>query len=348
MKKSLKHKISQIIDELKLDLREKTVLTEAATGAYAVTPVIAAAAGANVIAFTKDTKYGSTEDVIRETNEIISLFEKDLKIKIVNSLSPDILKDVDIITNSGHLRPINKNILEYVKNEAVVSYMYEAWEYRKEDLDLEFCNKKGIRVVATNERHPDIDVFNYLGELAVKLIHDAGKSLYRNKFIIISNNDFGYHIANTLVKLCDKLGVVDVKKNKQKYPDKIEWLGDFPEFNIPESFKDTEAIIFTAYPFDNTWIQQNGIIPINVFEKIIDPLILRYAGHVDTDSLDKNNISYFPEFVKSGHMGILLSEIGYDSIIRLQAGGLKSAELAMRNEEQYNNFILLEKLNNKE
>ena len=59
-------------------------------------------------------------------------------------------------------------------------------------------------------------------------------------------------------------------------------------------------------------------------------------------------IEYFPEFVKSGHMGILLSEIGYDSIIRLQAGGLKSAELAMRNEEQYNNFILLEKLNNKE
>lgn len=346
MKKLLKHKIFQSIKDLKLDLREKTVLTEAATGAYAITPVIAAAAGANVIAFTKDTKYGSTEDVIRETNEIISLFEYDLKIKIVNSLSPEILKDVDIITNSGHLRPINKNILEYVKNETVVSYMYEAWEYRKEDLDLEFCSKKGIRVVATNERHPDIDVFNYLGELAIKLIHDAGKSLYRNKFIIISNNDFGYHIAKTLVKLCDTLGVVDLNENKHKYPDEIEWLGNFPEINIPESYKDAEAIIFTAYPFDKTWIQQDGVIQINSFEKIAEPLILRYAGHIDTEYLDKYNISYYPKFVKSGHMGILLSEIGYDSIIRLQAGGLKSAELAIRNEEQYNNIMLLEKLNN--
>ena len=42
----LKDKIESIVDDLKLDLKGKVVLTEAATGAYVVTPIIAAVAGA--------------------------------------------------------------------------------------------------------------------------------------------------------------------------------------------------------------------------------------------------------------------------------------------------------------
>ncbi len=218
--------------------------------------------------------------------------------------------------------------------------MYEAWEYREGDLDLEFCKQNNIKVVTTNERHPNIDVFNYLGELAVKQIHDAGKCLYKNKFIIISNNDFGYHIANTLVKLCDKVGVIDVEENRNKYPQSIDWIGGFPEIEIPENYKDAEAIIFTAYPFENTWIQKNGVIVAKAFESISNPLILRYAGHIDTDYLDENQVSYFPKFVKCGHMGILLSEIGYDSVIRLQAGGLKVAQMALLKCPSYNDRII--------
>lgn len=344
MQIAIKNKILNIIRELDLDLNGKTILTEAATGAYVVTPIIAAAAGARVIALTKNSKYGTVEDVKKETFEISGLFQESLDIEIVEKLSPEMLKKVDIITNSGHLRPLDKNILNYVKPETVISYMYEAWEYREGDLDLDFCKQKNITVVATNERHPNIDVFNYLGELAVKLIHDAGKCLYRNNFIIISNNDFGYHIAKTLVKLCNKVGVIDLKENKNKYPDEIEWLGNFPSVIIPENYKDTEAIIFTAYPFERTWIQKDGIIEAKAFEKIINPYILRYAGHIDTDYLDKNGISYFPKFVKCGHMGILLSEIGFDSVIRLQAGGLKVAQTAIEKCNKYKDEQILEQI----
>lgn len=345
MNTDLKDKILKVISELELDLTNKTILTEAATGAYVVTPIIAAAAGAKVIAFTKSTKYGTADDVKNQTNEIVKLFSEKLDINIVEELTPELLKGVDIITNSGHLRPINENILQHVKAGMVISYMYEAWEYRKEDLDLDFCKKKQIAVVATNERHPNIDVFNYLGELAVKLIHNADKCLYRNKFIIVSNNDFGYHIAKTLVKLCSKVGVIDLAQNKNKYPDQIDWLGAFPSIHIPDDYKDAEAVIFTAYPFENTWIQKNGVIEAECFAKLINPFILRYAGHLDTSYLDKNSIQYYPIAVKCGHMGILLSEIGYDSIIRLQAGGLKSAELRIKNLEQFNNVPVFEKLN---
>jgi hypothetical protein len=60
-----KNKIEDAIDRLELDLSGKVVLTEAATGAYIVTPVIAALAGAEVYAFTKDTRYGTVADVTK-------------------------------------------------------------------------------------------------------------------------------------------------------------------------------------------------------------------------------------------------------------------------------------------
>ena len=61
---------SSVLD-MRIDLRGAVVLTEAATGAYAVTPVIAALAGAeHVYAFTRPTRYGSVEEVARQTREL--------------------------------------------------------------------------------------------------------------------------------------------------------------------------------------------------------------------------------------------------------------------------------------
>ncbi len=92
MQSAIKDKILKIISELQLDLSNKTVLTEAATGAYVVTSIIAAAAGAKVIALTKSTQYGTVEDVKNQTNEIVKLFSENLNINIVEELTPELLK----------------------------------------------------------------------------------------------------------------------------------------------------------------------------------------------------------------------------------------------------------------
>jgi hypothetical protein len=328
---AIKEKILNIIKHLHLDLTGKVILTEAATGAYVVTPIIAAVAGAKVYAYTKNTSYGTVEDVKNQTSRIAQLFDNNLDITIIESLTPEIISQADIITNSGHLRPLDSSILKFAKREVVISYMYEAWEVRSGDVDLNYCSKKGVKVVATNERHPSIDVFNYLGEMAIKLIHDSGKCLYRNKFIIISNNDFGHFIAKTLVKLTDKVGVFDKLANKDKYPSDIIWLGEFPNISIPKEFLDAEGIIFTAYPFEHTWMHTGCEINLEAIRKMINPFILRFDGHIDTKNLDENNIDYFPKHVKPGHMGVLLSDIGYDSVIRLQAGGLKAGDCMLSN-----------------
>ena len=49
------NKLVRQVEALQLDLKGRIVLTEAATGAYVVTPVIAAISGAKVFAFSKIT-----------------------------------------------------------------------------------------------------------------------------------------------------------------------------------------------------------------------------------------------------------------------------------------------------
>ena len=59
------------IERCNLDLSGLTVLTEAATGAYVVTPVIAAMAGARrVLAVTQSTRYGTVDEVRSATLEL--------------------------------------------------------------------------------------------------------------------------------------------------------------------------------------------------------------------------------------------------------------------------------------
>ena len=56
--------MQQAIERCQLQLDNLTVLTEAATGAYAVTPVIAAIAGAKkVFAIARSSRYGTLEQV---------------------------------------------------------------------------------------------------------------------------------------------------------------------------------------------------------------------------------------------------------------------------------------------
>jgi len=140
------------------------------------------------------------------------------------------------------------------------------------------------------------------------------------------------------------LAVIDKEENKGKYDmADIEWIGNFPDISIPEKYRNAEAIIFTAYPFDQTWIGDDSPISVQkIKDQFHDPLVLRYAGDIDTDSFDRNSVRYFPAQVHSGHMGILPSAIGNDPIIRLQSGGLKVGELLTRKEAKHKGISLVD------
>lgn len=339
------NKLVRQVRALELDLRGKTVLTEAASGAYIVTPVLAAIAGAKVFAFSKTTRYGKVEEIFSNTRTLVDSFKEfSLDIHLIDQLNPEIIAEADIITNSGHLRPLNESILKHAKDEVVIPLMYEAWEWRDADMDIGYIRKRGIKVGATNERHPQVDVFNYLGDMALKQIFDSGICPYNNKFILLCNNDFGPFIAKVLAGICDGLGIIDRNENRTRYNEQqIDWIGGFPEINIPEKYKDAEAVIFTAYPFDKNWIGEKTPISFQQLQsQMSDPFILRYAGDLDEAFLRDKGIKFYPNHVHSGHMGILPSAIGYDPIIRLQSGGLKAGEALLSGQSEYKKIKIME------
>ncbi len=338
-------KLLKRVEALNLDLQGKTVLTEAASGAYVVTPLLAAIAGAKVFAFAKDSRYGTIEEVFANTTKLIEQYTVGtLDITLVNDLSPAIIAQADVITNSGHLRPLNEARLRYAKDSVAIPLMYEAWEWRDADIELSYVRKRGFKLGATNERHPDIDVFNYLGDMALKQIFDAGICPYGNRFVLICNNDFGPYIAKVVARVCDGLAIIDLDEHRDRYRfDNIEWIGGFPEIRIPEPFRCSEAAIFSAYPFDRIWIGEGTPLSVTQLkEEFDDVLLLRYAGDVDSEVLKREEIRHFPPDVHSGHMGVLPSAVGYDPIIRLQAGGLKAAQALITGEYDYRNVPVVQ------
>jgi hypothetical protein len=338
-------KLVRQVRALALDLRGKTVLTEAASGAYVVTPILAALAGAKVFAFSRTTKYGKVEEIFSNTQTLANSFKEfPLDIHLIDQLNPEVINQADIITNSGHLRPLSESILMHAKNDVVIPLMYEAWEWRETDMDIAYIRKRGIKIGATNERHPNVDVFNYLGDMALKQIFDSGICPYNNKFILLCNNDFGPFIAKVLAGNCDGLAVIDLNEHRDRYNEnQIDWIGGFPEIKLPENYKDAEAVIFTAYPFDKDWIGEKTPISVHqILSQLSDPFILRYAGDLNEDFLQNKGLRFFPKHVHSGHMGILPSAIGYDPIIRLQSGGLKAAEALLRGQFDYKNIKIME------
>lgn len=65
------HLMQQAVERCRLDLSGAVVLTEGATGAYVVTPVLSALAGAeHVVALTHSTHHGSVEEVMKQTLDL--------------------------------------------------------------------------------------------------------------------------------------------------------------------------------------------------------------------------------------------------------------------------------------
>ena len=308
--------MQQSIDRCNLQLQQAIVLTEAATGAYAVTPVLAAMAGAEkVFAITRSSRYGTLEQVKAQTLELADIAGVSENIEFITEKSQEIVALADIITNSGHVRPIDVQTIGWMKPTTVIGLMYEAWEFRAKDVDLTACRKQGIHVVGVNERHPSIDVFSFLGIMAVKLLLDAGIAVYTSNILLLCDNPFRDFIERGLI-------------NSGATVDTVESLVAAP------ANKTYDAILVALQPQPELVISAEDAATIA--KDWAGALVAQYWGDIDRSALLSHHIPICPELEpKPGHMGILPSAVGPEPIIRLQTGGLKAAEVVWRKSLQF-------------
>ncbi|MBD3387380.1 MAG: hypothetical protein GF416_00315 [Candidatus Altiarchaeales archaeon] len=307
--------IPPILSGLSLDLSGLNVLTEAATGNYVFTPVIAAMAGAErVIAKAKDSRHGSFEEARDHTMDIARRLSVSDSIEVKREVSESDIHESDIITNLGHIRPIDAALIDKMGGTAVVPLMFETWEFREEDLDLKRCYEKGVPVLGTNEEHPKLRILDYNGPLCLKKLYEAGVNAEDAKVMVIGENRFSDPIESTLAK---------------EGADIIKSAGD-------DSLRGCDAIIVNTYPSTQPAIgAKAALTPEEIKAQAPECVIIQYTGRVDRGGLREAGIRLLPgEEPAFGHMSWTLAELGPKPVIKLHAGGLKVGEVMTREKRQ--------------
>jgi hypothetical protein len=294
-----------------LDLSGTIVLTEAATGAYVVTPVLAAMAGARrVFGVTYPSRHGSVDDVASQTMELAKCAGVQAQIEIITDKTPEVVSLADIVTNSGHLRPLDSKTIDWMKPSAALPLMYEAWEFRHKDVDLDACVRKGICVAGTNERHPAIDVFSFLGIMAVRLLLDASISVVGSRILLVCDNVFVSYLQDGLARAGAQVDIVSDVRDPvptETYDVIVVAL----RLKLEPSLARSDADVLAA--------------------RFPDTLIAQFWGDLERSVFLQAGVPVWPPAAPAaGHMGILPSEVGPEPVIRLQTGGLKVGEVLWR------------------
>jgi hypothetical protein len=308
--------IKKIIGFLDLDLSGLTVLTEAASGPYVVTPVIALLAGAEcVLALSGDSHYASAKAVVAQTHalETICGFKDSVEIHTQRSL--DLFAQADIVTNLGFVRPIDANAVAAMKPTAVVPLMCETWEFRADDVDLEACQRNRILVLGTNEDYPGLEVFEYTGLLCQKMLFDAQIEVNRSKVTVVSSDNFGRVIEQQLTRS----GAL------------VRLTPDLRQVAAQE-LADSDAIVVADYRRNDFIIGPGGDILAGDLARIAPTVtVLQFSGRVDIRSLEKLGITVYPGRELNSHrMAMTLASLSPRAVIDLHAAGLKVGELGAR------------------
>lgn len=303
--------IRQAVERLSLDFSGLTVLTEAASGTYVVTPLIAAAAGADkVFALARTTSYGTVEDITAQTLSLARLMGIESRVQIIMEKTPDIIAAADIITNTGHVRPIDAAMVAHMKPTAVVPLMYEAWEFRDGDVDLDACRARGVMVAGTNECHPGCDMFSFLGPMAVQQLLDAGVCPYLSSVLLVCDNSFGPYMERGLRAAGARL---DVRT----------------ELGSLEGAPSYDAIICAMTPQPGPVLRAEHAAAIA--RHCPGCVVTQYWGDIDREAFDRAGVPMWPpQAPRKGHMGMLPSGPGPEPVVRLQSGGLKVGEVLAR------------------
>ena len=302
--------VSDAVERMALNLDGVRVLTEAATGAYSVTPVIAALAGADVTALTKASRYGSVEDVTAEVFALADALGVGSRVTIVTERRPEQFASADLITNSGHLRPITGEFADAIRPGAALALMFESWEIQagREDLALEHLKAKGVRLAGTNERHSHVDVFSYLGAMAVAHLADAGIPAYRTKLAVICDNPFLDYLVDGL----QRAGAAVITA-----PD----LSDLDESGL-------DAVIVSKTPTGQSVVSPAALTELARMNRTA--VIVQFWGDIDREAVTASGLRAWPlQAPIAGHMGVLPSRLGPDAIVNLQAGGLKVGQVLL-------------------
>jgi len=308
----------QLIKKYKLNLTGKIILTEAASGSYFYNPMIALLANAKcVYTYCKNSKYGDSKEI----NNLINLKYQEAKIlnKVyqLESLDSKVISTIDILTNSGHLRPLTEDLINKLKPTAVIPLMWEPWEMRDNEIDIKAIKNNNILLMGTNEHEYPCDMRPYSPLTAVHLMMNDKVDLTIEKVIIFGEQ-------KTLAIAIDEgfrdIGIsstrISINSSRQEIQKALNW----GTYLLIAEHKNHDVIVGS-----NGFIGIDQLINANIYSVGV------ISGLVNKEELVLQGISVFPELIeRPGYMSYQPSVLGPYPVMDLFAAGLKVGD-AMSN-----------------
>ncbi|WP_161947622.1 hypothetical protein [Malonomonas rubra] len=306
-----KRLILEAIEKLDLDLSGIKVLTEAASGSFAVTPLIAALANAQqVVAVGRDSRFGEFSKVKSHIEYLAREFGVEGQIRFSENIPQAHAAQAELVTNLGFLRPIDRDFVSLLPDNAAISLMWETWEFREDDIDLSACAERGVPVLGTCETDPRLQIFKYVGLLALKLLFEMNIEVFRSRILVVGGGPFGKEICGVLK---------DVGAIVLHWSPDICWqdvLG-FKEF-----VDSCDALVLAEHHHKHKLLGGEFGLPLEWFRGQEVPLA-HICGDFDAELLDHGVTKHPKKKVSPGYMTVTTDYVGLRPIVDLHTAGLK-------------------------
>lgn len=293
-------------NKFNINLKGKKVLTEAASGNYVCTPILSALAGAEVFAIAKDSKFGTIQQVRKDVLNAAKRLKIENQISIINYFDEIPLGELDVVTNTGFVRPINKALIDKLNSFCVIPLMWEPWEFRPDEIDLEYAINKGLKIYGTNESDQRLQTMNYIGLIVLKLLIQEKKYANNSRILVVGCEKFNNSIEHILKK--GNFNVTSFSTD------------EFSKVDI--AYFDTIVISEIVSPLLLIGSSSDALIQSSSLSA--DQLIIHIAGYVEFKGIPSK---HYPEKPAStGHMSYTVDFIDPVAVFDLHAAGLKVAE----------------------
>lgn len=317
--------MKSLISKMKLDLSGLTVYTEAASGPYSLCPIMALLSGADyVYAQTRDSRYATAVEVVSTTLDLAKAYGVSERLSVLKERDHDALSKANIVTNSNFVRPIDRDLISRLHEKAVIPLMWETWEFRPEDFNLDYCKEKGILSLGTIEHKEPVDMRPYTGLLALRMLFEIGYNC--GKVLLIGDPpSFALPMLDYMRRI--EIDVVWAGKND---------LADISYDSLSEYFKrcgaDFSVMLIADQESSTDLIGANGIISFNsILNANSNIRIGVVSGGLDEQALKNSGIRYLPGVLMPPRfMSYQPYLLGNKPVLTLYAGGLRVGEVMAR------------------
>ena len=300
---------------MSLDLSGMRVLTEAATGAFAATAALAAFAGATeVVAVSRSSRWGPADKAFGEVAALAQRLGGLSKITFKTGAANDFASGCDLVTNLGFVRPIDRALVQALSPHAAVALMWEPWEFRAGDIDILAIDDFGVPVIATNEGHPEVRTFDYLGPTVGRLLLDAGIEISHSQIVVIGSDPFGDAVAGWLTRA----GAVVERRGSEAWQ------------SVVQADPAPDAVVIVEHRHHRPIVTSSDAAVLDRLALAGSPIV-RLCGVIDTAAVRAHGVALLPNIEAApGVMAVTTAYAGCRPVVDLHAAGLKAASIVVK------------------